>query len=303
MNSFSFNRFFKTLRWVLGVNFRKLLMWTVGSVLAVFMGEMVFLKLGGFQDPYLLIRSYAMFGTVIFMLVSLIMVSSIVSSVNEKRKREAFLMLPSSNMEKYLSLMLYTTVICTLCVFLAIALGDSLRMAWFAVSGEYYGTISVTLKHAEEHTGETYYWWSSAVPQLLDNLLSSFKANISGNDFHSTFFRLLQAEVFLGFLFWIHSLYTIGGTLLRKYSFVATSVFLILCMVLLASFIKHFDLMLFRSEWDGDKYIAQEVGAMGYIMAVALPLFSAFNYWASYRIFKGFQLITNKWINYDILKR
>ena len=194
--------------------------------------------------------------------------------------------------------MLYTTVICTLCVFLAIALGDSLRMAWFAVSGEYHGSISVTFK------GETYYWWSSAVSLLLDNLLSSFMVNVSGDGFvnYSTLFRVLQAEVFLGFLFWIHSLYTIGGTLLRKYSFVATSVFFILCIVLFSSFMKHYDIMMFRSEWDGDKYIAQEVGALGYVMAVALPLFSVFNYWASYRIFKGFQLITNKWINYDILK-
>ena len=298
MNSFNFNRFFKTLCWVLGVNFRKLLMWTVGSALAVFMGEMTYLKIAGFQDPCSLIRSFAQFGCVFFILVSLIMVSSIVSSVNEKRKREAFLMLPSSNLEKYLSLMLYTTVICTLCVFLAIALGDSLRMAWFAVSGEYHGSISVTFK------GETYYWWSSAVSLLLDNLLSSFMVNVSGDGFvnYSTLFRVLQAEVFLGFLFWIHSLYTIGGTLLRKYSFVATSVFFILCIVLFSSFMKHYDIMMFRSEWDGDKYIAQEVGALGYVMAVALPLFSVFNYWASYRIFKGFQLITNKWINYDILK-
>ena len=301
MNSFSFNRFFKTLCWVLGVNFRKLLMWTVGSVLAVFMGEMVFLKMGGFNDPYSMIRSFAQFGTVLFILISLIMVSSIASSVNEKRKREAFLMLPSTNLEKYFSLMLYTTVICTLCVFLAIALGDSLRMAWFAVSGEYHGTISIAFKQ----TGETYYWWSSAVPQLLDNLQSSFVVNVSDSDSvnYSTLFRVLQTEVFLGFLFWIHSLYIIGGTFLRKYSFVATSVFFILCMVLLASFMKHYDIMMFRSEWDGDKYIGQEVGAFGYVMAVALPLFSVFNYWASYRIFKGFQLITNKWINYDILKR
>ena len=300
MNNFSFNRFFKTLRWVLGVNFRKMLMWTVGSMFAVFMGEMVFLKIG-FHDPYSMIRTFAQFGTVLLILVSLIMVSSIVSSVNEKRKREAFLMLPSSNLEKYFSLMLYTTVICTLCVFLAIALGDSLRMAWFAVSGEYHGTISIAFKE----TGETYYWWSSAVSLLLDNLLSSFMVNVSGDGFvnYSTLFRVLQAEVFLGFLFWIHSLYTIGGTLLRKYSFVATSVFFILCIVLFASFMKHYDIMMFRSEWDGDKYIAQEVGALGYVMAVALPLFSVFNYWASYRIFKGFQLITNKWINYDILKR
>ena len=48
--------------------------------------------------------------------------------------------------------------------------------------------------------------------------------------------------------------------------------------------------------------IIHKVGALGYFLTVALPLLSIFNYWASYRIFKGFQLITNKWTNYDFFK-
>jgi hypothetical protein len=39
------------------------------------------------------------------------------------------------------------------------------------------------------------------------------------------------------------------------------------------------------------------------VLAVVLPLLAVINYWASFHIFKGFQLITNKWTNYDILKR
>jgi len=32
-------------------------------------------------------------------------------------------------------------------------------------------------------------------------------------------------------------------------------------------------------------------------------LLTCFNYWASFHVFKHFELITNKWTNYDILKR
>jgi hypothetical protein len=48
--------------------------------------------------------------------------------------------------------------------------------------------------------------------------------------------------------------------------------------------------------------VLHKVGVLGYFFTVALPIISIFNYWASFHIFKGFQLITNKWTNYDIYK-
>ena len=128
MKSFDINRFGKTLRWVVSVNFRKMLLWFVGSVLAVFLGEILFKMMNPYGSPLNMLHDFSQFLTMILMLVSLIMVSSIVSTINEKRKREAFLMLPASNLEKYLSLLIYSTVICIACAFLAIVLGDSLRI-------------------------------------------------------------------------------------------------------------------------------------------------------------------------------
>ena len=130
MNSFSFNRFGKTLRWVMAVNSRTLLMWTIGSVVAVFAGELMTAEMRNLS-AYEMVNLYGTMGAPLFVLVSLIMASTIVSSVNEKRKRQAFLMMPSTNLEKYLSLLVYTSVICVACVFLAFVLGDCLRMAWF----------------------------------------------------------------------------------------------------------------------------------------------------------------------------
>ena len=48
MKRFNINRFGKTLRWVVSVNFRKLLLWFAGSVLAVFLGEIIF----NVMNPY-----------------------------------------------------------------------------------------------------------------------------------------------------------------------------------------------------------------------------------------------------------
>ncbi len=127
MNSFNFNRFGKILRWVVGVNFRTLLMWTVGASLAVFLGEMIAWNFDDFHNsPAAMLRSFSYVGVTLFSITSMVMVSSVVSTVNSKQKREAFLMLPSTNLEKYLALVLYVSVVCILCVFLAMVIGDSL---------------------------------------------------------------------------------------------------------------------------------------------------------------------------------
>ena len=41
MNSFDINRFGRALRWMISVNFRSLLMWTLGLTLGVAMGELM----------------------------------------------------------------------------------------------------------------------------------------------------------------------------------------------------------------------------------------------------------------------
>jgi hypothetical protein len=284
------------LRWVLSVNQRRILYAVAGSVVGVFMAEMILLKMSSFDTPFRMLNQYGDVGAAVFAVASLILVSTIVSGVNEKRKREAFLMLPASNLEKFLALMTYTSVVCVLGVFLAFVLGDSLRMAWFWVSGP-YTEIETSVMGGPV---ETYYWWSSAIPEMMDNLTP----HILEADSCNWFYLVMNLFVITAIAVWTHSLLIIGGTLLRKYSFVASMLVFILFVWLLSWTIHHFGLYLFWSDvWkDGHHYVS-EVGVLAYILAVLLPLLSVFNYWASFHIFKNFQLITNKWTNYDILKR
>ena len=296
MNTFSFNRFGKTLRWVLSVNQRRMLYAVAGSIVGVFVGEMILLRLSNLYSPVIMLNQYGDVGAALFALVSLILVSTIVSSVNEKRKREAFLMLPASNLEKFLALMTYTSVVCVLGVFLAFVLGDSLRMAWFWISGPYTEIETSVMGNPVE----TYYWWSSAIPKMMDNLTPHILEADSCNWFYLVMYIVVIAAIAV----WTHSLLIIGGTLLRKYSFVASMLVFILFVWLLSWTIHHFGLYLFWSDvWkDGHHYVS-EVGVLAYVLAILLPVLAVFNYWASFHIFKNFQLITNKWTNYDILKR
>ena len=164
MNSFSINRFGKTLRWVVSVNYRKLLMWSIGVAMVVFAVEMILLKTDQNSSPYSMVYGFSVLCLLLLGLASLLLTSSIVSSINEKRKREAFLMLPSTNLEKYLSLLLYTTFISIACIFLAVVVGDSMRVLWAWASG-YTGEKGVT--QTVNHAGETFYWWSEEAQDVV----------------------------------------------------------------------------------------------------------------------------------------
>ena len=163
MNNFSINRFAKTLWWVICVNARTLLLWCVAAItLVVFIGEILFQEMNSYGDPWSAIHNFSQLAAGLFIIVSLIMISLFAFGINDKRKRATFLMLPSSNLEKFLSLVVFTTVIGIACLFLAIVLGDSLRMAWYWLSG-YQGPRMECV----EMDGVTYHWWSSAIPQLI----------------------------------------------------------------------------------------------------------------------------------------
>ena len=295
MNTFSFNRFGKMLRWVLSVNQRRVLYAVAGSVVGVFMAEMILLRMGDIYSPLTMLHYYGQIGAAVFAVTSLILVSAIVSGVNEKRKREAFLMLPASNLEKFLALMTYTSVVCVLGVFLAFVLGDSLRMAWFWISGPYTEAKVSYIGNPTEY----YYWWSSAIPKMMDNLTP----HILEADSCNWFYLVMNLFVITAIAVWTHSLLIIGGTLFRKYSFVISCLVFILFWVIFVKTMHYFELSMFTSTWENGRYVSGEVGVPAYILAVLLPLLSVFNYWASFHIFKNFQLITNKWTNYDILKR
>ena len=148
--------------------------------------------------------------------------------------------------------------------------------------------------------GVTYHWWSSAIPQLLKELVPEAITNPMELPMD---WCIANGMLTFGLWLWLHSFYTLGGTLLRKYAFVATSICILLCLIILVKTMAFIGLGMFQISWEDGAVKEYEIGSMAYVLSVLLPIFAVFNYWASYRIFKGFQLITNKWMNYDIYKR
>ena len=309
MNSFSINRFGQTFRWVLATNFRNFLAWTLGAAVGVFLMEMILVVImvssdGGNYVPvlYSTISNICQIALFIFVLVAL---STGFSDYQKKPQREAFLMLPSTNLEKFLAVVIYVTVVWSLAGFLAFAVGDTLRMAVRALA---FGNE-----------------WYSLVPKVLDMFGEMIPSYEDGMMIRPLSYKVCAPIALIGLFVWIHSLYIFGGTLLRKYAFVASSLVIILAVVLVSWLFNKFNLQFFyvdtiidgqsvdalrqsgaleaNGPWSAKSVqIVHKVGVLGYFLTVALPLLSIFNYLASFHIFKGFQLITNKWTNYDFYK-
>ncbi len=277
MNNFSFNRFSQALRWVVGVNFRNLMIWTLGYMVGIFLGEQLFFIFNSDYDVANLLGNISQFCTIFILIALGVGLSTVFYDLNKKTRREAFLMLPASNLEKFLAAVAYATIVWTFFVALSFVVGDTLRMV-------YRGLVN----------GDE---WISTVPMVLNTIQPGFVETFAQES--SLEYLVMNTFVLSAFMVWFHSLYILGGTLMRKYSFVVSSIMLILFMALLGWLTGHFHLQIFSSSWEGDHYVGQYVGPLAYVLAVVLPLLSFFNYWASYRIFKGMQLITNKWTNYD----
>ena len=280
MNSFSINRLCKTFRWYFGMNIRSTLAWTGGFTVAVFLCELMFFVFSTGQYEMIL-DNMAQFGVTFILIALAIGVSTFLYDFNKKVKRVTFLMLPATNLEKFLSAVFYIVIVYTVAVLLSVVVGDTLRM------------VFRSLAYGDE--------WVSAIPQVMKGLIPNIVLH-DDSHVYSVSFKVMSLVVGYSFILWIHSLYTLGGTLLRKYAFVVTSVAMIFFMMVLSWVINHLDVSMFTSQWDGNAYVSEEVGVFAYVLAIMIPLFSIFNYWTSFHIFKGYQLITNKWTNYDFLK-
>ena len=280
MKDFDIKRFYKTFRWVFSINIRDLAVWSLGLGVGLFVMMMIVGGLEGALD-------YRKFDTICTMavLVSYLgCLGNIFLPYNmRKGKREALLMLPATNLEKYLAVVLFVTVVGAVTLFLGFALGDTLRMV---VRSVFYGDE-----------------WFTLIPKVWNNLTPSiYPANGHDDVVEPMSYLLIHFISVVESFVWVHSLYMLGGTLLRKYAFVFTSLFGIALIMLLTWLFREMSISTSCVELIDNHYV-RVVGMGDYIICVLEYVLIVFNYWASFRIFKGFQLITNKWMNYDLLKR
>lgn len=215
-----------------------------------------------------------------FMFISFIIFffcgSRIFINMKTKASRSLFLMLPATNMEKFISRLLYTVLGTSLMIVASWIIADIIQFVFSlfltpGMQGSLVGTVFEELF-------------------LKNNFDSSHfvvrnGTSVLGQTFPVGMF-LLSLTIFT------HSFFTLGGTVFRK-----SATLLTIC----SSFILMFLMALISSFVDDDVLVhfvqSMQPNTFGWLMVNVFLLLSVFNYWASYKLFTHMQIINNKWFN------
>ena len=217
------------------------------------------------------------FGMVFFCFSMLFGASYLFSQMKDMRKRSAYLLWPVSNGEKYIISLLHSIILMAVITVVSIVAADALRVLIDAI------------------TGRVMVW---SVPFYIDFFSS-------GLDWQSVL-------MLITWMFYIHSLFIVGGTLFRRFQFLSTSAIIIIVIILLTIVIKQTGLNNIDYhfiEYEQDEILFQQPDGTTFYSyrAIYTPRFYfallggwliiAAHYWASFKLFCRVQVINNKWLN------
>ena len=283
MSTFNFNRFSQALKCHFLVE-RKAWIRLFGIfTLVMFMANLFFTRVQGMSYHTLaenwtfdeLIRTYthyveqsAAFGVFFFCIAMLFGATSMFSQMKDTRKRSAYLLWPVSNMEKYVVSFLLNFVLMAILTVGAYMLADTLRVLvdWLS--------------------GRVVIW---GIPMF---------AKPFGNN--TALVEWQMAWMFFNMVFYIHSLYIVGGTLFRRQQFLMTSGTIVVVSILLSMILNqiHPDFNFITGTYDEKtQTYTQTFYPSFYIINSVVTLLIPLHYWVSYKLFCRMQVINNKWLN------
>lgn len=217
--------------------------------------------------------------TLAFCFLMLVAAASIFANMKTKQQRINFMMLPASNLEKYLIRLLTVTIGYFLCFTIGIAMADILQIIFrTAATGKisFHPVIWTAIKMFCEFINEIFNYTPPEGANMLERNPT-----------------LILLTIAVGYMH-IHSVYTLGGALFRKQAWLLTT------GVMLA-------ISLLTTIFAGDLFIdiielpaSLGRGIPAYVLAFNLSAASTVTtlfYWVSYKLFTRTQVIDNRWIN------
>ena len=282
MNSFNFNRFSQALKCQFLVS-RKLWIRLFGIfTLVLFVANLFWTRVQGLSYSFI-VENWAMddvcwyykqnvlqsvsFGLFFFCIAMLFGATGMFSQMKDTRKRSAYLLWPVSNLEKYVISFLHSFVLVAILTIAAYMLADTLRVLvdWL--------------------TGRVVIW---GIPKMVD----FFSSRALLEYWQSTWMGL-------AWVFYIHSLYIVGGTLFRRQQFLFTSgTVILLTMILNQIDWNSVDFKFITGTWDEKtNTYTQTFHPSFYIINSVVTLLIPIHYWISYKLFTRMQVINNKWLN------
>ena len=283
MITFNFNRFSQALKCQFLVSRKSWIRLFGIFTLVMFVANLFWTRVQGFSYSIMetwpkedLLRAYnqhvgqsVAFGIFFFCISMLFGATGMFSQMKDTRKRSAYLLWPVSNLEKYVVSFLLNFFLVAIVTIAAYMLADTLRVLvdWL--------------------TGRVIIW---GIPKLADFNGAPF-------DFWQSIWMVFA------WLFYIHSLYVVGGTLFRRQQFLFTSGTIVVVVILLTMILNQIDresldFKFATGHWDPetDTYTQIFYPAF-YILNGVVTLLIFIHYWISYKLFTRMQVINNKWLN------
>ena len=203
----------------------------------------------------------------IFSIAMYMMATQIFMVMKTTGQREQFLMLPASNLEKYISRFLFSTLGAAVAMITAIVVADLVQLIFsFLLLPGHHQSVCLSIM------------------ALLWKIWTTF---IENND--STGALLLSLSIVTcGVL--VHSFFILCGTLFRKHTIVVSGILFIVMTYLVIYVIESVPDTITTCLMHGDN-------SWLFCLLIAELLLAGFQYWLSYKVFTRMQVICNKWIN------
>ena len=287
MSTFNYNRFSKALKCAFMVS-RKTWIRLFGIfTLVMFMYNLFMTRVQSNNYSYMVenwgveeaFRSYnhnvestTLFGIIFFCIAMLFGATSMFSQMKDTRTRSAYLLWPVSNLEKYVVSFLLSFVLVAILTIGAYMLADTLRVFidWL--------------------TGRVIIW---GIPKLAEPF----------NSPDGPFESWQYGWMLFAWVFYIHSLYLVGGTLFRRQQFLMTSATIAVVVILLTMILNQIDwnsldIKFTTGTWDEKTCTYTRIFHPAfYILNAVVTLLIPIHYWISYKLFTRMQVINNKWLN------
>lgn len=272
-NNFQFSRLLMVMRWDVFTNLKTYLNMTLGmtfALLPILIMQLYQLSKQDQLSPDTIDLSYwgmSQYVLMIFSIAMYMMATQIFMVMKTTGQREQFLMLPASNLEKYISRFLFSTLGAAVAMITAIVVSDLVQLifSFLLLPGHHQSVCLSTMA-------------------LLWKIWTTFIENIDSTG------ALLLSLLIVTCGVLVHSFFILCGTLFRKHTIVVTTILFIAMTYLVIYVIESVPGTITTCLNHGDN-------SWLFSLLIAELLLGGFQYWLSYKVFTRMQVICNKWIN------
>ena len=272
-NNFQFSRLLMVMRWDMFTNLKSYLNMMLGMTFALlpfFIMQLYQLSKQYQLFPDTIDLSYLGMSQYVLMISSIamyMMATQIFMVMKTTGQREQFLMLPASNLEKYISRFLFSTLGAAVAMITAIVVSDLVQLifSFVLLPGHHQSVCLSTMA-------------------LLWKIWTTFIESIDSTG------ALLLSLLIVTCGVLVHSFFILCGTLFRKHTIVVSGILFIVMTYLVIYVIESVPDTITTCLMHGDN-------SWIFCLLIAELLLAGFQYWLSYKVFTRMQVICNRWIN------